>query len=1504
MPKSSDVHIAVKKRACDDLKVLLKFPTNKKNLLTYDERGYTPLLIAVKEHYEDVVKVLLEYGADPNQCNKDRVTPLHIALRDGEEEIVNLLIKAGANFLLSDNIGATPLHLAVERGRFDLFEKFFDSQKFNYQKSIVDVKDHEGRTIFHYAAQFRNPDDPTNPHLKIMKKLCALGLPVDERNQYGYTPLHFACRNQHIAMVCHLIENGADYGLETDNGEDPLAIAGSNKALCDYIQQQLTEKPKGKWTLITDNAERSVAIEAMRLLRHKQSEHIEEAQAIYLTALRKANVRDDCLAQVFYMNAIGHCHLWRALCQDFWTKENKSDSQSAAHKDDVNAFLDPHVMHGYCKHFVNAAIYFNAAYQLWKSVDVSHTSVNPLQVEISLKCSVGLVDLHFAQQMERRHLISYQPDRKTVPELPKFELQKDLKSMRNTLVDQLASIDSNSTHICFQTVKQAYYVLWGKLIEQTQALIGGPPSQDYATLVLGEYALGNVFPYERLKWAVLIKHASSKKEALKKYFYAFSWMLSIKAVQLGETPCCVLQGGESPTIAGIHVHPSENPQGIPGVYELLGTPNELAYLQTRYQDSVMQRLLQDLQHVRLLAGDQSLFEEYKKSLKRELANTYPHPYYTGQANAKQKTLNWRLLKIQGLYQITQALDDFDKTINEKGLAKFSTTFYKPLIDALWGFLRLKSTKFRYDTTLIDQLDGFFGHDLIHVKAFKLLKESIQQLQYLRLKIQSKNQDGLELIQFLDGSTGIAANNVYHIEQTDFRSFKTIYESFSPIIATLKQIVMGSHSTLGLFSYTDHVSADIILHSILQTYSKAIDEAKEQIANSKKTQMLATRLYLSRLCDQTNEFTQAITVLEELMNSKSFKKLGRLKQAEVYFRVSVAYSSKKNYTNAQKMAKQGLALLAEKGVGAKHPLRLVLLRYTYVAPQVGVARIQTSQDSVNSPAPSPILSPRNKPSIAHRVSDNIVSVSSFSRPRHQHSRQLWDKIPTNPFVLRTLIGINEHNERLSNLEGRVDTVDGLLKELGSRVSQLEDTTAQIEQQIKLISEDEFIAMIDKLETTDQRWLNDLSSIKPPKTPSSTTHYFELYLRKTINEQFLKCSLIAQGLVNRKEGKLETALALAKDLIGFIPFTMFPAITSMIMHAGLALYDRYETSRIKRLVDVSDAIDGLPLMVAAVSKRYTQIYEKQIQKFDQKNMEIFAKGIMKFMCHSMVKMKLHKRVKKAHGLEKSDHTEHYPVLETLSVCAMMPGMRLGGGRLNPLRKKSKLTTIDGKSKWSVEGLLQYSGIEVIHLGSRELYSHGNMKYNHVNRYDFRTMQSTEHHIFCRLLKHLPKADYQLHYQWVLQNTIVSDIGIENKVAAAFSYEHATSNVSYVTAQNVQLLTTTRSIPTATEWQPGVFKQSQIEHKQTVESLPESRKPLLTSDHTSAHDVVSVQSSIESTTTESPLDIQIKHLEERWLLLESERILLQRDRELMNTSQALCDYANNALTDERYQSADFRP
>ena len=81
------------------------------------EWGHTPLSEAAGRGFDDVVEVLLKAGADPKIKDRNGYTPLLVAAATsgGDAEKVQALVDAGASLDAKDNRGFNALDLALKR---------------------------------------------------------------------------------------------------------------------------------------------------------------------------------------------------------------------------------------------------------------------------------------------------------------------------------------------------------------------------------------------------------------------------------------------------------------------------------------------------------------------------------------------------------------------------------------------------------------------------------------------------------------------------------------------------------------------------------------------------------------------------------------------------------------------------------------------------------------------------------------------------------------------------------------------------------------------------------------------------------------------------------------------------------------------------------------------------------------------------------------------------------------------------------------------------------------------------------------------------------------------------------------------------------------------------------------------------------------------------------------------------------------------------------------------
>ena len=101
---------------------------------------------AVVKGQTDLVKVLLEHGAEVNARSSQGATPLDDAALKGRVEVARLLLQHGADVKARNSYGGTPLHDAALGGHADVVELLLENG------AAIDARDDSGATPLYQAA--------------------------------------------------------------------------------------------------------------------------------------------------------------------------------------------------------------------------------------------------------------------------------------------------------------------------------------------------------------------------------------------------------------------------------------------------------------------------------------------------------------------------------------------------------------------------------------------------------------------------------------------------------------------------------------------------------------------------------------------------------------------------------------------------------------------------------------------------------------------------------------------------------------------------------------------------------------------------------------------------------------------------------------------------------------------------------------------------------------------------------------------------------------------------------------------------------------------------------------------------------------------------------------------------------------------------------------------------------------------------------------------------------
>ncbi|KAK3759909.1 hypothetical protein RRG08_044482 [Elysia crispata] len=170
-----------------------------------NDKGSTALYWAVRYGHTETVELLAGEGkADVNQTRKlGLVAPIVLASALGLEEIIKVLLQYGADVNKSIRSGERPIHHAAREGFSQIIKHLVSHH------AVVDAPDERGDTALLLAAKYGRA--------KSLHTLLELGANVNHKNQLGEDVWSFAVASDNDLILRLLVIHQSSEGLDDED---------------------------------------------------------------------------------------------------------------------------------------------------------------------------------------------------------------------------------------------------------------------------------------------------------------------------------------------------------------------------------------------------------------------------------------------------------------------------------------------------------------------------------------------------------------------------------------------------------------------------------------------------------------------------------------------------------------------------------------------------------------------------------------------------------------------------------------------------------------------------------------------------------------------------------------------------------------------------------------------------------------------------------------------------------------------------------------------------------------------------------------------------------------------------------------------------------------------------------------------------------------------------------------------------------------------------------------
>ncbi|WP_194848015.1 tetratricopeptide repeat protein [Candidatus Neptunochlamydia vexilliferae] len=688
--------------------------------------------------------------------NSRKQNLLHLAAQAGKTANVEALLQLGLPIEKKDLEGRTPLHLATNQNHLDAVKLLV--KKGASPSALTSSKE----SPLHLAAfrghlplvQFFLKTAPQSlvqgdsdgkaplhramwgdPKPQVVKTLLAAGANPNAKNTYDYTPLHWAAKHGHFESARLLLGKKGDTQIANKNGDTPIDIAlkwGQDAIFRLFLNPSYKKEVNA--TLSSSSS--------------SSSSSNQDIEGKYYKEFEKAYDNKDVATQILYLEKMAAIAL------------AKEDVIKGAH-------------------LLNAALAIvpsnNPSYQNYLFTKLETLEGLFLEAKFQVKTPSN----------HRNYLKKLREKLATI----RAQVSTDLGNGQDVLKIQAY-------------LTNQYQELLSKIIESSINLTRKKPPISFNIMGLGSMARHEMCPYSDVEFAIIV---GKNTPEVTKYFKKLSQLIELRVTNLGETKWDILRpkrqsdgsmreaisltpGGFSMDIGGL------SPLGKPGVYELIGTPKELAAYQNpewlqKHDGELI--LVNALTHGCYFMGDVNLLKTYYKEVTKWLDKREGSFFSRGSKERTKRALS--MLKGHA-EEFKPYLTDDRIDIRAYDIKR---DLYRPLQMAIGGLLLYHGIESQ--GTLLG-VKTLLAKKLISPEGAKHLSQALRTALTLRIQTHLFYKKEKEIFYFSKGMQDTDANELYLISKPN--TILDIYRVLVPLNKAIKAFVQNPQTTFKNLSFYD------------------------------------------------------------------------------------------------------------------------------------------------------------------------------------------------------------------------------------------------------------------------------------------------------------------------------------------------------------------------------------------------------------------------------------------------------------------------------------------------------------------------------------------------------------------------------------------------------------------------------------------------------------------------------------------------------------------------------